>query len=207
MVLDRRIFRAVGLVVGIVLLVGLLALPVWAQAANDQYEDQNVSPTGDCPGAQEVLTVDDTGITQTETFDIEGDNFRITSDVEATAGEDFLIFQIFVQDENGDPVAVVSQEEEGTKTSFINEGPGQFSLDINGANASYTVLVEDCVGSDDTPNGDDNNGDDDNDADDDDIINVPNKDLPKTGGPPLLGIAFFILAGAGLLTAVVRRRR
>jgi uncharacterized repeat protein (TIGR01451 family) len=38
------------------------------------------------------------------------------------------------------------------------------------------------------------------------IINIPGKDLPKTGGPPLLGILFSVVAGAGLLTAVVRRR-
>ncbi|MGB3632585.1 MAG: hypothetical protein WA982_00940 [Rubrobacteraceae bacterium] len=39
------------------------------------------------------------------------------------------------------------------------------------------------------------------------IINIPETDLPKTGGPPLLGILFAVTAGAGLLTAVVRRRR
>lgn len=38
------------------------------------------------------------------------------------------------------------------------------------------------------------------------IINVPDKDLPETGGPPLLGILFSVVAGAGLLTAVIRRR-
>ncbi|CAN5572647.1 hypothetical protein BH24ACT22_BH24ACT22_11700 [soil metagenome] len=37
-------------------------------------------------------------------------------------------------------------------------------------------------------------------------INIPSKGLPKTGGPPLLGILFSVLAGAGLLTAVLRRR-
>lgn len=39
------------------------------------------------------------------------------------------------------------------------------------------------------------------------IINIPGKDLPKTGGPPLLGILFAVVAGAGLLTTVVRRRQ
>ena len=48
---------------------------------------------------------------------------------------------------------------------------------------------------------------DDNDADDDVVKDsIPDKDLPETGGVPLLGVAFFVLAGAGLLTAVVRRR-
>ena len=58
---------------------------------------------------------------------------------------------------------------------------------------------------DDSPNDVvDENDDEDNDRDN--IVNVPGKDLPDTGGPPLLGVAFFVLAGAGLLTAVVRRR-
>ncbi len=39
------------------------------------------------------------------------------------------------------------------------------------------------------------------------IINIPGKDLPKTGGLPLLGILFAVVVGTGLLTAVVRRRR
>lgn len=38
------------------------------------------------------------------------------------------------------------------------------------------------------------------------IINIPGKNLPNTGGPPLLAIFFSVVAGAGLLTAVVRRR-
>jgi uncharacterized repeat protein (TIGR01451 family) len=38
------------------------------------------------------------------------------------------------------------------------------------------------------------------------IINIPGKDLPDTGGPPLLAVFFSVVAGAGLLTAVVRRR-
>ena len=38
------------------------------------------------------------------------------------------------------------------------------------------------------------------------IINIPDKGLPKTGGPPLLAILFSFVVGAGLLTAVVRRR-
>lgn len=38
------------------------------------------------------------------------------------------------------------------------------------------------------------------------IINVPGKDLPDTGGPHLLAIFFSVVAGAGLLTALVRLR-
>ena len=48
------------------------------------------------------------------------------------------------------------------------------------------------------------NGDDQ--YDEDDVINVPNTDLPNTGGfPPLLAVGFFLVAGAGLGTALLRR--
>ncbi len=180
-----------------------------------QVRDENVSPTGSCPGAREALTItNETGSTLTEPFNIEGDRFRITSTVENTEFEQGTFFIISVEDANSVPVAVISQEKEGAKTSFVNEGPGEFSLEVDGVDANYTILVEDCVGSDENNNesgaddvvdeNDDNNADD---NDRDNVINVPDKDLPETGGPPLLGVALFLLAGAGLLTAVVRRRR
>ena len=89
MVLGRKKFGTVVLAVGVILLlVGLLAMPVGAQ-------------DGECPGATEVQTIEDTGITQGAPFTIEGDVFRITSNVTATEGEDLLAFQILVEDENG----------------------------------------------------------------------------------------------------------
>lgn len=51
------------------------------------------------------------------------------------------------------------------------------------------------------------NGNADDQYDEDDVINVPNTDLPNTGGfPPLLAVGFFLVAGAGLGTALLRRR-
>ncbi|MGF1473332.1 MAG: DUF11 domain-containing protein [Rubrobacteraceae bacterium] len=72
----------------------------------------------------------------------------------------------------------------------------------------------------DGDNGDGDNGDGDNgdgdggsaseqysdDVEVTNIINIPDKDLPKTGGPAPLFILFSVVAGAGLLTAVARRR-
>ena len=71
--------------------------------------------------------------------------------------------------------------------------------------AEYTVTVEDCT----SGVGDDGNSDDQygQDVEINNIINIPEKDLPKTGGPPLLGVLFVVVAGTGLLTAVVRRKR
>ena len=51
------------------------------------------------------------------------------------------------------------------------------------------------------------NGIADDQYDEDDVINVPDTDLPNTGGfPPLLAVGFFLVAGAGLSTALLRRR-
>lgn len=51
------------------------------------------------------------------------------------------------------------------------------------------------------------NGNADDQYDEDDVINVPNTDLPNTGGfPPLLAVGLFLVAGAGLGTALLRRR-
>lgn len=43
-------------------------------------------------------------------------------------------------------------------------------------------------------------------ADEKGVINTPDKNLPDTGGLPPLALGFFLIAGAGLLTAVIRRR-
>lgn len=106
-----------------------------------------------------------------------------------------------------------SKEGAGTESSVINEGPGSFFLDIISANANYAITVEDCVGGSGDGGGGNGNGDDGSSSDQyggdikiTNIINIPGKDLPETGGPPVLGIFFSVLAGAGLLTAVVRRR-
>lgn len=58
-----------------------------------------------------------------------------------------------------------------------------------------------------TDPGDDSSADDqeNSDAENPNVVNVPDKDLPNTGGPPLLVIGI-VLAGAGLLTAVLRRK-
>ena len=184
---------AVGVVL---LLVGLLAAPVGAQ--EDQYDDdQNISEDGSCPGAQEVETITGTGSKQTAPFTIEGDVFRITSEVEATADPEFLGFSIFVQDEDGGFVAFITQEQEGTETSFINEGPGEFFLDIGSANANYTVTIADCVGEDDQQ------------EEQREVIegSIPEKRLPITGGPTLLIPAGAMLLGAGLTISRMIRRR
>ncbi len=220
MVLGRRELSAILLAVAAILfyLVLLSTTPSEAQDSN-------------CPGAEEVDTFTGTGDRQTAPFEITGNVFQVTSEVTATGDPDFLFFSISVRDENGDTVTTIDQEQPGTESSFVNEGPGQFFLDILAANAEYTITVEDCTGTDQ------NNGNqttqnqttrnpttqnqitDRNDSPQRqrrpqrertrDVINVPNRPLPPSGGLPVYGVVGgFVLAGAGLLAlgVVIRRR-
>lgn len=110
---------------------------------------------------------------------------------------------------------IVRPEEAGTINNTAVVGAEGFR-NIDDATQSTLVQGEavDLDPTDPTDPGD--GGEDGNDTDlgsaedqyddDDDIINIPNKDLPNTGGPPLLAIFFSVVAGAGLLTALVRRR-
>jgi len=191
----------VALAGSLLILVLLSAAPAWAQ-------------DGDCPGAEVVEEVNGNGNKQSPPFDIEGEFFRITYDVRSTGNPEFLFFDIVVEDEDDTPVAIISQEQEGEDSSFVNESPGQFSLDVASANAEYEITVEDCPGTADDGGGasEDQYSDDDTDAadddtdaaddDTDDIVDdtVPDKPLPNTGGMPLLSLLLvgFALAGTGL---------
>jgi hypothetical protein len=52
---------------------------------------------------------------------------------------------VWVDKANGDSVTTFSQEGPGTDSSIVNAGPGDFFIETNPANASYTIVVEDCV--------------------------------------------------------------
>ena len=212
MIFDRQIFRTVSLIVGVVfLLVGLLAAPLLAQENSEPGagEDQYVEESVECTNAEPVLTLQDDTDDETPFFDIDGQSFRVTVETTPTQDDQSGFTSVDVVDENFSRVR--SEEfDSGEDGSFLaNSGPGRYKLFVTTDLQSYEIIVEDCGGGDDSgtdDNDDDNNGD--NDADDDVIDDsVPDKDLPETGGLPLLGVAFFVLAGAGLLTAVVRRRR
>lgn len=164
-------------------------------AAEEQYS-QSEGAEDDCPGAQTVDTFTGNGIQTTPLFETKGGSFRITSDVTST--DPNFIFQVFVYDENNELVDIVSQEQEGSSSSFVNEGAGRYYLEINSANTTYTVTVEDCVGGVD---------DDDNDDQDDDpqegVIpgTIPEKALVNTGGETVAAgtpVLAALLVAAGL---------
>lgn len=158
----------------------------------------SVGDDNGCDGARVVENVSGTGNQQSSPFDTNGTLFRVTSRVTATSDPDLIFFSINVRDENGDLVATIDQEQPGTQSSFVNEGAGRFFLDIAAANVQYTVTVRDCAGVASDDNGDD-------------IVNVPDDDLPDTGGLPVsvpASCAALLLVGTSLIgIAAVRRRR
>ncbi len=184
---------------------------------------------GDCPGAEVVEEINGSGDDQTPPFDIAGNRFQITSDV--SGNTDFPFFSIDVRDEDG-IIATIDPEGEGTDVSTVNEGPGEFFLDVAAANVEYTITVEDCTGT--TQNDQDVTDGElteevlvDEELTEDlqedviieepttreqsrnkPVVNIPNKPLPPTGGLPVYGtVAGFILVGAGLLGLGVGIRR
>ena len=153
---------------------------------------------GNCPGAETVL--DDftgSGDQQTETFDITGESFRVTFDIaNSTDDEDpFLLFDITVNEDNGDFVDSISQEDEGAGSSIVNQAPGTFFLDVSATNVDYTITVEDCTGEDTQGGGTTDNTGGDEDTDNDGVIDntIPNKDLPDTGGSTALTVGGSVL--------------
>ncbi len=79
-----------------------------------------------------------------------------------------------------------------------DERPVQSGRDTGGGNGGSA---------NDQYNGQYDDGDQQQQQQEEQIINLPNKPLPNTGGfPPLLAVGFFLVAGAGLAVSIVRRR-
>ena len=135
----------------------------------------------DCPGADEVASLGPTTNDLREAFEVTGDSFRVSYDVTFEDPDDLNDFTVDIEDEFG-LVESDSVSADDSRTFFVPEGPGNFEVvtDVEpDTGATYTLTVEDCVGNGD---GNDNVSGDDNDTNGDDIINVPDKPLPNTGG-------------------------
>lgn len=202
----------------IIVAVGLSAVPVMAQAG--QYSDEPIlapealapGPDEQCPGAEIVAAVGPTTDNDTTSFEATGETLRVTYQVQFLNDDSFSSLDITIEDRFG----VLQSEfidESGTDSFIVvTEEPTSFDLitELQPANSGeYTVVVEDCAGSDPTPPGDDGgSGDDDNDVPDDVIEgSIPDKDLPFTGGPQILLSVGVLLLGAGLTTSRMVRRR
>lgn len=154
---------------------------------------------GSCPGAQVVDTFTGSGNQTTPEFQTTGESFRISYNSTPTSEDPSLAgFDIFINGEEDAFLNPVSDEGGGSGESFVNEGPGTYSLDINAANVEYEITVEDCTGvTQDQP--------------DDPVVSEPPEDVgasedqyeaedgddgvrtPATGGPPLSIVAAILL--------------
>lgn len=192
--------------VGVLLLFAALASePALAQADRQDMVsgDQSNGQDNVCPGAEEVASIGPESVSQQETFAITGDSFRVNYDVTIDNDSDFV--DISVLDEDG--LFVDSESIDGTDTGqfVVLEGSGDFEVEVevDGDDVQYTATVEDCTGTDGS-NGGNNNGGGDGDDNNDGVIDdtVPDKDLPDTGGLPLIvaGV-IFLLSAFGILAA------
>jgi hypothetical protein len=131
---------------------------------NDTGGETGVSQVQDgqgdegCPNPDPIETF--TGIENqiTPDFNITGNTFRVSyeiTDVDEDPGSDSFLIRAIGEDgfQTGDSVLVF---DEGSDSMNILEGPGAFSLEIESEGFEYTVIVEDCVGTN-QDNGNQNN--------------------------------------------------
>jgi hypothetical protein len=163
-------------------------------------------PDAECPGAQVVETTTGTGPKQSPPFRITGERFRITIANDATSQDPTLSgVSVWVNKAYGDSVTTFSQEGPGTDSSIINAGPGAFFIETNPANASYTIVVEDCV---DTQGGGPPGGSSGSGERPGNVVpgSFPNENLPNTGGPAILApVVAFLISGAAIGLLLKRR--
>ncbi len=200
-------------------LILLPCIPVLAQEKTDngpsqgQYETENggagaPGPDAECPGAEVVGTIEGSGFRETAPFRITGERFRVTTtaDPDAGASADVVLIGISIETAEGRIVGIISKEGPGTESAIQNDGPGDFVLGITSANASYSIVVEDCVDTEGNPPAGDSGGVD----DPNDVMpgTAAEGDLPNTGGAPLPATIFalaLLVASVALLGAGVRR--
>jgi hypothetical protein len=214
---QGRVLAWVGAVAA-VLLVVCVVLVVFATSADAQ---QN----GSCQSPRTVATVGPTRDNTRTPFEVTGRTFRVSYDVTFEDPNAFNALDIEIEDRFG-LAAFQTVEESGSDSFIVTEGPGSFELLVNvttNNGATYTVTVEDCVGT--APGGNDGgaaggNGGGGVGGDDgsvtaaeaqykEKIINIPNqKTLADTGGislgPVLFGLAF-LGVGVPLFWWVIRR--
>src|SRR3989344_2336851 len=90
----------------------------------------------------EVMTFTGTSDKKTDTFNIQGDRFRLTYTVNHS--NDYSIFYLYVYEPGSDIYTESFSLESGTEESVSYEGSGEYYLDIKAANLnSWTVKVED----------------------------------------------------------------
>jgi LPXTG-motif cell wall-anchored protein len=125
-----------------------------------------------CENPQEVASIDETDADGLVEFTTTGDRFRVSYAVNFEDDAASNEFTLTIRDSSGTVVEEISVTEDADAEIIISEGPGTFELEaeVVEGEATFDVIVEDCVGDDDNGNGDDDGRDDDdgrNDRDDD----------------------------------------
>ena len=169
--------------------------PDSAPASESILQGQNApGPDSECPGARVVNRTRGNGNKQSPVFNVSGESFRVTTTLDTNSPQ-FLGFDAFVYKEGGQLVTAIGRESPGTDSSIVNAGPGAFYLDILSANTKYFVTVEDCAGvapiEPDGPQGPINRPEG-------VIRRTPVREVPFTGGPPIV-LGALALLGAGVI--------
>lgn len=170
--------------------------------ATTQYNTQARTGQSDegCSDPVEVFSISDNTSDIFGPFTVEGQLFRVRFETTPANDGGFGSTLIEVDDENLTAVTSEDVRNGESGTIEVNEGPGEFFLNIATSEQSYDVVVEDCAGSNGGNGGGSGNVGITERRNGDVIINVPRKPLPPTGGLPVyLMVAGSILAGAGLL--------
>lgn len=128
------------------LLLVLAALSVTFMLFSPHLVSAQNGQSGSCPGAQVVDTFSGSGNQTTPVFETTGESFRVSFDSTPTAEPELASLSIFVNGSQEDLLNTISDEGGGSGQSFVNAGPGSYSLDILSANLEYEVTVEDCTG-------------------------------------------------------------
>jgi hypothetical protein len=96
-----------------------------------------------------VQTFSGDGIKDTQPFTVTGDTWRLRYDFQSTApDQQSSSFDMSVyKTGNTIPETVITSESPGSDTSYVNAGAGTYYLSIESANATWTVIVEECSAS------------------------------------------------------------
>jgi hypothetical protein len=172
--------------------------------------------TAECPNPKLATTINRTGdVAETERFRVTGDTIRIRYFKDSTDAN--LFFSLFTDSsESAGSTSVIMNPKKGDRIIDPFQGPGDYFLEIDADpdTTTYKLAIDNCGSGNGGGNGGAGTGNGGGSASEQyapnveitNIINIPGKNLPDTGGPPLLGILFSAAAGLGLITAVVRRR-
>ena len=96
-----------------------------------------------------VQTFTGNGIKDTQPFTVTSDTWRLRYDFQSTApDQQSSSFDMSVyKTGNTIPETVITSESPGSDTSYVNAGAGTYYLSIESANATWTVIVEECSAS------------------------------------------------------------